>query len=143
MKEFQNKWESFLIAESMSTVNYPFPPINQNQFAIAGYLGLAETESTRADAVSKKVAGDVVAFLKRDLNFEDPDPVDFFETYEIAGLDSDVDVEFSVKIGKTASGKPFSIDSGVYPSTGEYNHLVEIKMDFDSRRPIVQSLEDI
>ena len=133
-------WKSFL-NEDTSADKYPFPAdMTRDQYAIGAFIGLSEAHRSHADSVSKQVAGDIVKHLKTELHIDDDDPTPFFEEYFVPGVELTGGVEFSVSIAKTAIGRPFSIDSGVY--AGDVP-LIDIRMVFDTRYPIVNYLEDI
>ena len=99
-----------------------------------------EESLSRADALSKRVAGDVVEYLKTHFDEEEVE-FPFMEEYYFKTMDVDVGVQFSVEIEKAIVGRPFVIDTGAHPHGEE--PLIDIVMTFDARYPIVQSLEPI
>lgn len=143
MINWKRGWKSFLNEGGSGDYDvYPFPAgTTRGQFAIATYMGLTETHRSHADTISKKVAGDIIKYLKSEFDQDDDDPVSFFEEYYIPGIEKSVNVEFTVEVSKTGLGLPFSIDSGVYPES--LDPLIEIKMIFDARYPITGSIQEI
>jgi hypothetical protein len=111
-------------------------------WGVGAMVGLIPENVSSADSLSKTITSDIINWLKTDFyDLEDPDSAYFKEEYYLKSANKELEVEFTVDAGKTGTGKPFSIDTGVY--SVEEDPYLEITMTFDDRHPITRSLEDI
>ena len=94
------------------------------------------------DTLAKTMTADIIQYLKDDFDIDDPDEDGTMEEYYFKAAKREVDVDFSVKIGKTGTGLPFYVDTEA--ADGEHNtSLIDISLTFDARHPLEKSFQDI
>jgi len=140
-KDWQADWKDFLLELGPELVGDHWPtssPSAKNQTALAMFL---PENVMNTDTLTKEITSDIIDWLKTFFDPEDPGEY-FSDEYYLKAANKKVVVEFNVKVGKTGTGMPFFIDTGVYGASSE-EPSIEINMDFDARYPIEQHLEDI